>query len=101
LSGVRATERGPRFDREFRRLSRELQRAFLAVLPAFIEALRSKPLAFPPRLRVKRVEGAAAVWELTFAADGRATFSYGPERIPGEPHVVWRRIGDHSIFSDP
>lgn len=94
-------ESGPRFDREFRRLSREIRRAFLAVLPVFIEALRAKPPEFPPRLRVKRVEGSPGVWELTFAPDGRATFSYGSERIPGESHVVWRRIGDHSVLNDP
>jgi hypothetical protein len=46
-----------RFDREFRRLPRELQRAFLAALPVFIEALRSAPPAFPPALRVKRRVG--------------------------------------------
>lgn len=94
-------EREPRFDREFRRLSRELQRAFLKALPSFIEALRAKPLAFPPRLRVKRVEGTPRVWEMSFAGDGRATFTYGREVVPEEPHVVWRRIGDHSIFDDP
>jgi hypothetical protein len=94
-------ERGPRFDREFRRLSRELQRAFIEALALFIEALRSKPPALPPRLRIKRVEGTTGVWELFFAPDGRATFAYGPERIPGEPHVVWRRIGDHSILNEP
>jgi hypothetical protein len=94
-------ERGARFDREFRRLSRELQRAFLVALPAFIDALRSKPARFPPRLRVKRVEGSSGVWEMTFAADGRATFAYGQEVVPGEPHVIWRRIGDHSIFGEP
>lgn len=94
-------ERGPRFDREFRRLSRELQQAFLTGLPLFIEALRAKPPDFPTRLRVKRVEGTPGVWELSFAPDGRATFNYGAERIPGEPHVVWRRIGNHSILSEP
>lgn len=94
-------ERGPRFDREFRRLSRELQRAFLAALPSFIEALRAKPPAFPPPLRVKRVKGARGVWELSFAPDGRATFAYGPELLPGDVHVVWRRIGDHSVLIDP
>jgi hypothetical protein len=94
-------ERGPRFDREFRRLSRELQRAFVAALPLFIEALRAKPPAFPPQLRVKRVEGATGVWELSFARDGRATFEYGAEQITGEPHVKWRRIGDHSILNEP
>jgi hypothetical protein len=94
-------ERRPRFDREFRRLSRELQSAFLAALPIFIEALRVKPASFPPRLRVKRVQGLAGVWEMSFAADGRATFAYGSEVVAGEPHVIWRRIGDHSIFGDP
>ena len=78
-------ERLPRFDREFRRLPRELQRAFLAMLPTFIEAVRASPPAFPPSLRVKRVQGTPGVWELTFAADGRATFAYGDEVLPGEP----------------
>jgi hypothetical protein len=94
-------ERLARFDREFRRLPHELQRAFLAALPAFIAALRSSPPAFPPALRVKRVQGHAGVWELSFAPDGRATFAYGDEQIPGEPHVIWRRIGDHSVLANP
>ena len=94
-------ERGARFDREFRRLSGELQRAFLAALPSFIDALRDKPPVFPPALRVKRVEGTPGVWELSFAPDGRATFAYGREVVRGQPHIVWRRIGDHSILNDP
>jgi hypothetical protein len=96
-------ERGSRFDREFRRLSREMQRAFLGleVLPLFIAALRATPPDFPPQLRVKRVEGSPGVWEMSFAADGRATFEYGAERIPGSPHVVWRRIGRHEILREP
>jgi hypothetical protein len=36
-------ERLARFDREFRRLPRELQRAFLDALPLFVAALRSRP----------------------------------------------------------
>ncbi len=39
--------------------------------------------------------------ELSFAPDGRATFGYGEERVAGQPHVIWRRIGDHSIFRQP
>jgi hypothetical protein len=26
---------------------------------------------------------------------------YGDEVRPGEAPVIWRRIGDHSIFADP
>jgi hypothetical protein len=94
-------ERLARFDREFRRLPREMQQAFLAMLPLFIAALREKPPAFPPSLRVHRVQGSTAVWEVTFAADGRGTFEYGNEVIEGEAHIIWRRIGGHSILEQP
>jgi hypothetical protein len=94
-------ERLARFDREFRRLPRELQRAFLAVLPTFIAALRAAPPAFPPSLRVKRVQGSSGVWEMTYAPDGRATFAYGNEVVAGEPHIIWRRIGTHDVLPDP
>ena len=57
--------------------------------------------AFDPRLRLKRVQGHPGVWEITWAPDGRATFEYGPEVVPGEPHIIWRRIGAHDIFQDP
>jgi hypothetical protein len=94
-------ERSARFDREFRRLPRELQRAFLDMLPSLIEALRTTPPAFPSVLRVKRVHGRVGVWEVTFAPDGRATFTYGEEVLPGEPHVIWRRVGTHGVLADP
>jgi hypothetical protein len=73
------------FDREFRRLPRELQQAFLVMLPLFVAALRKKPPAFPPALRVHRVQGESGIWEITFAPDGRATFEYGEEVVAGEP----------------
>ena len=94
-------ERLARFDREFRRLPRELQRAFLAMLPAFIAALRERPPAFPPALRIHRVQGTVGVWEITFAPDGRATFEYGEEVITSEPHVIWRRVGTHDVLREP
>jgi hypothetical protein len=87
--------------REFRRLPLAQQRRFMRALHQFVEALRHQPPAFPPRPRVKRVQGHPGVWELSFAADGRATFEYGAERIPGDPRVAWRRIGDHSILDRP
>jgi hypothetical protein len=94
-------ERLPRFDREFRRLPRELQRAFLVMLPVFIAALRAQPPLFPPTLRVKRVQGTAGIWEITFAPDGRATFEYGQELIAGEAHIIWRRVGGHGVLAEP
>jgi hypothetical protein len=53
-------------------------------------------------LRVKPMAGHPGVWELTWEGeDGRATFSFGPEKIPGKRHVIWRRIGGHEIFQEP
>ena len=54
-----------------------------------------------PSLRVKRVRGHERIWELTWAPDGRATFEYGDEVIPGEAHIIWRRVGTHEIFDRP
>jgi hypothetical protein len=38
---------------------------------------------------------------MTFAPSGRASWQYGLEIRPGEPHVIWRRIGTHEIFRNP
>ncbi len=54
-----------------------------------------------PQLRVKRMQGESGVWEMTWAADRRATFSYGAEVITGQLHIIWRRIGTHDIFRRP
>jgi len=94
-------ERLARFDREFRRMSRELQAAFLAMLPTFITRLRATPPTFPPGLRVKRVQGTHDVWEITFAPDGRATFHYGEEVTTGTPHIILRRVGTHDVLREP
>jgi len=41
------------------------------------------------------------VFEMSWAAGGRATFELGREIRAGETHVIWRRIGTHDIFSSP
>jgi hypothetical protein len=56
---------------------------------------------FRPGLRANGVKPHANVFEMTWDTDGRATFSYATERVPGHPHVIWRRIGTHDIFTPP
>lgn len=70
------------------------------VLEKFVPDLESGH-GFRPGLRVKRVEGTTQVWELTFAGDGRATWQYGDGSQPGDPHVVWRRVGTHDVLRTP
>ena len=54
-----------------------------------------------PGLRVKGVKGARGVFEMWWAPDGRATFSWGEEKLPGRRHIIWRRCGDHEILKNP
>lgn len=89
----------PRFLREWGRLREAQREDFLEALALFISGLRTRN--FHPRLRIKRVEGYPDIWEMTWAPDGRATFQYGQGPVPGDPHIIWRRIGTHDIFREP
>lgn len=95
----------PTFDREdlflddYESLTPEQRRAFKRTVAKFIEDLRRGQ--FRKGLRIKRVRGLVGVWEMTWAEDGRATFTYGPSIRDGEPHIRWRRIGTHDIFEKP
>ena len=89
-----------RFRADFEHLTATQQAAFLLAVNQFVEDLRSgRP--FRKGLRVKGIQGASGIFEMTWADDGRATFEYGAEVVKGEAHVVWRRVGTHSVFKQP
>ena len=89
-----------RFRTDFERLTPTQQAAFIAAVRQFVEDLQ-RDRVFRKGLRIKGIQGASGIFEMTWAADGRATFEYGDEVIEGEPHVVWRRVGTHAIFNQP
>jgi hypothetical protein len=94
------------FRSDWRRLSEAEQRLFRNVLPAFNEACdriaMDPAVSFPASLRVKDVENAPGVLEMTWSfrgPDGRATFEW--VAIEGGRAVRWRPIGGHVIFKKP
>jgi len=89
------------FWRDWDRLSPKQQREFRTAVAQFIANLAENKQGFHPSLRVKRVQGHPGIWEMTWAYDGRATFQYDDAVQPGEPHIVWRRVGTHAIFRRP
>ena len=89
-----------RFGTDFDALSARQQAAFLIAVAQFVDDLENAA-GFRNGLRVKGVKGAAGIFELTWADDGRATFEYGEAIVPGEPHIIWRRVGTHTIFDRP
>jgi hypothetical protein len=88
------------FGRDWEALTTDQRKAFRDAVAAFVADL-AEGNTFRKGLRVKKMQGRDDVWELTWAPDGRATFHFGPEVRRGEPHIVWRRIGTHKIFTRP
>lgn len=90
-------ERLPRFIKDFASLPRDRQLQFLDAVQKFVADL-TNGAGFRTGLRVKGVRGSPGVYEMTWADDGRATFSYGDAVVGSEPHVIWHRVGTHDIF---
>lgn len=90
----------PRFDRDYDRLTPDEKAAFRHAIAKFVEDLDAGR-GFRKSLRVKGIQGSVGVYEMTWANDRRATFAYGSTRLPGEPHIIWRRVGTHAIFGSP
>ncbi|MFN0090906.1 MAG: hypothetical protein ACKVWR_11660 [Acidimicrobiales bacterium] len=89
-----------RFRADFERLTPAQQAAFLTAVGHVVDDL-AKGGPFRTSLRVKCVKAAAGIFEMTWAPDGRATFEYGTPIRAGDAHVIWRRVGTHSVFTQP
>lgn len=94
------------FEADYDRLSASERMAFKAALRDFVVACdrfaADPTAAWPGSLRVKAVESAPGIWEMTWSfsgPDGRATFEW--VQIDGARGVRWRRIGGHVIFRRP
>jgi mRNA-degrading endonuclease YafQ of YafQ-DinJ toxin-antitoxin module len=88
------------FLRDWKNLTAEQKRAFLVAVAQLVADLKTGN-GIRRGLRVKKMQGFDSVWEMSWAPDGRATFHYGESIKDGEHHIVWRRIGTHSIFNRP
>jgi len=97
----------PAFEGDWRRLSQDERATFQRVVrddfhPACERRRVDPTAAWPKRLRVKDVKGAAGIWEMTWSfsgPDGRATFEW--VQIDGEPGIRWRRVGGHAVLGSP
>jgi hypothetical protein len=96
----------PAFEGDWARLSEPERARFRAVVrdqfhPACERRIADPSAAWPTALRVRSVQGAPGIWEMTWSfagPDGRATFEW--IQIAGEPGIRWRRIGGHAIFGE-
>ena len=47
---------------------------------------------------MKGIQGMPGCFEMTWARDGRAIFTYGQKVRAGEPHVIWIAVGTHDVL---
>jgi hypothetical protein len=89
----------PRFRRDLKALAPEQRAQFEKVVrEEFVPDVDANQ--WRSALRIKRVQGAPKVFEMTWAPDGRATWQFGAPIRDGVRHVIWRRVGTHDIFTD-
>lgn len=94
------------FQGDWGRLSDRERKRFREVLPDFngaCDRIAADPsVGFPGSLRLRDVENAPGVLEMTWSfagPDGRATFEWAT--IEGRRAVRWRRISGHAVFRRP
>ena len=94
------------FRADYARLSEAEKKRFRKTLPVFVAACdryaANPSVSWPASLRVKDVEGAPGIFEMTWSfagPDGRATFEW--TAIGGVLGLRWRRIGGHRILKEP
>ncbi|HEV8574233.1 MAG TPA: hypothetical protein VGR43_05935 [Dehalococcoidia bacterium] len=81
------------FTREFERLFRRLPKRIRLETYEKLVLLQSDPSH--PSLRVKRIKGTRALWEMSVTMNYRITF-----QVEGET-VILRRNGTHDILRSP
>lgn len=89
-----------RFGRDYKKLTREQRGRFDLALRRFLLELDDRE-EFSRGLRVKGVQSASGIFEMSWAADGRMTWSYDHPDADGTLHVILRRVGTHAMFDNP
>jgi len=90
-------ERSPEFIRFYAGLSVDQKRQFREAVAKFVADLAGGG-GFRAGLRVKGVKGSPGMYEMTWARDGRAVFSYGAPIREHEPHIVWHAVDTHDVL---
>ena len=90
-------ERSPEFIELYQRLTAEQKALFRTAVKKFRDGL-GRCQGFRKGLSIKGLKGAPGMFELTWAPDGRAVFSFGKSLRQNERHVSWHAVGTHGVL---
>lgn len=93
-------DEAPRFWRDWAILSEHERQLFKLAMREMVDDLKAGR-GFRSGLRIKDLRRKRGVFEMTWAPDGRALFTYGTSPHLGDVHIIWLRIGTHAILDEP
>ena len=89
------------FLRDYRRLPKAQKLQLLRIRSLMIDDLREMEAGDAPWFRdglVHKLRGVRGRYEVRWAEDGRAIFSFGRQQRAGLLHIRWHRCGTHNIL---
>ena len=94
-------ERLAQFKRDYARLTPTQRQLFRSAVRKLIEPLSTTPPTDPGEPLVRELKEHKGFFELRFAADARAIYTFGEAVRRGQPHVIWCRIGSDDALEKP
>jgi mRNA-degrading endonuclease YafQ of YafQ-DinJ toxin-antitoxin module len=86
-------DRLAQFKRDYRKLTREQRERFRAAAKKVIAPLSTTPPGEPTQPLVRELQGHPGFFEVYVDRDTRAVYTFGQAVRPGQPHIIWCRIG--------
>jgi hypothetical protein len=94
-------DRLAQFKRDYAKLTRSQRESFRAAVKKFVSPLSTAPPGDFGEPLVRELTEHPGFYELRFAADTRAIYTFGQAIRRGQPHVVWCRIGSNDALDQP
>ncbi|HJS93916.1 MAG TPA: hypothetical protein VJ741_06610 [Solirubrobacteraceae bacterium] len=87
-------ERLAQFKRDYAKLTQSERQLFRAAAKRFVSPLSTTPPSDPGAVQLRELGDHPGFYELRFGDDTRAIYTFGQAVRPGQPHVIWCRVGN-------
>jgi hypothetical protein len=94
-------DRLAQFKRDYAKLTPSQREQFRAAVKKFVAPFSTPPPGDAGEPLVRELREHPGYYELRFARDTRAVYTFGQAIRRGQPHVVWCRIGTDAALDQP
>jgi hypothetical protein len=94
-------DRLAQFKRDYAKLTPPQREQFRAAVKKFVAPFSTTPPGDAGATLVRELTEHPGYYELRFATDTRAIYTFGQAIRRGQPHVVWCRIGSDAALDQP